>query len=727
MTIAAYVPLAAAVLNALLSLFILRAGVQGSSKFAYLLWGASITIWNFGTFQMFRVASAEAAMEWARFLQIGVIFLPISLFHLSTKVCGLTYRSQRLLLATFYGCGIALALTLFGTLFVADVRDAGYAWYSVGGPAFWIYAVLYLTVAIVTLILLWRAKTNATRFKLGQIRSLLWATAILIAGGSNDLLPIIGVHAYPLLGKPIFPIGSLCAIFYGILVGYSVLEHQLLDIHIGLSRVAAHVMRMAFLFLIGFTLMLIVSLLAPENSITPFAFWTSLAVLLASGFAASRWMPKLLGAGSESLERRLLGDHFEYQDKVRAFIERCRWQTDLDALLRDLHLLLVNTLKVRAYWLVLLDETNRAFTLARAHPEDSQPPIPDFQADSPAFRVFTEGRHQYLSLRSGVVDPPHQLAAAAREQLKMFPGEFAFPLVVIQQPVGLLIVGEKASGKEFTNIDTQLLISLAENVALIVNQISLKNQLLLTKELDLLGRMSRGMAHDLNNLTTPVWTLLQLLADGVPGETLRTELAPVATRNLQTMRDYIKEALFFSENLRPDFQTGRLDLLVQGVIESARQNKRKGKDIRYELVLCGDVLVDMDQVLIRRLLTNIIANAVDASPDPGSIKVEIIRLVKTEPGRDWIRVRITDHGSGIQSEDLNRIFQPYFTTKNTGDEDRGFGLGLVICRKIATLHEGKLAVSSQVGKGTIVNLDLPSRQKKPKALQSGTTASTRGQ
>jgi signal transduction histidine kinase len=725
MTIAAYVPLAAALLNALLSLFVLRAGVQGSSKFAYLLWGASITIWNFGTFQLFRVASAEAALDWARFLQLGVIFLPISLFHLCTKVCGLTYRSHRLLLATFYGCGIALALTLFTTWFVADVRDAGYAWYSVGGPAFWIYALLYLAVAILTLILLWRAKANATRFKLGQIRALLWATSILIAGGSNDLLPIIGVHTYPILGKPIFPIGSLCAIFYGILVGYSVLEHQLLDIHIGLSRVAAHVLRMAFLFLIGFTLMLIVSLLAPENAITPFAFWTSLGVLLASGLAATRWMPKLLGAGSESLERRLLGDHFEYQDKIRAFIERCRWQTEMDALLMDLHLLLVNTLKVRAYWLILLDETSRAFTLARAHPEDSQPPIPDFQADSPAFRVFTEGRRPYLSLRSGIAGPPHRLDAAAREQLKMFPGEFAFPLIVTQQPVGLLIIGEKASGKVFTSTDTQLLISLAENIALIVNQISLKNQLLLTKELDLLGRMSRGMAHDLNNLTTPVWTLLQLLADGVPSETLRTELAPVATRNLQTMRDYIKEALFFSENLRPDFQAGRLDSLVQGVVESARQNRRKGKNINYELVLCGEVPVEMDQILIRRLLSNIIANAVDASPDPGSIRVEVIRLVKTEADRDWIRVRVTDHGSGIQADNLNRIFQPYFTTKKTGDEDRGFGLGLAICRKIATLHEGNLFVSSEVGKRTIVNLDLPSRQKKPRVAGSGMHAAAR--
>src|SRR5262249_907543 len=123
----------------------------------------------------------------------------------------------------------------------------------------------------------------------------------------------------------------------------------------------------------------------------------------------------------------------------------------------------------------------------------------------------------------------------------------------------------------------------------------------------------------------PVWTLLQLLTEGVSSDSLRSELAPVAIRNIQTMREYIREALFFSENLRPDFHTGRLDVLVQEVVELARQNNRKGKDIQYSLSLVGEVRVEMDHVLIRRLLSNIIANAVDASQPHGKIDVELIR------------------------------------------------------------------------------------------------------
>jgi signal transduction histidine kinase len=69
-----------------------------------------------------------------------------------------------------------------------------------------------------------------------------------------------------------------------------------------------------------------------------------------------------------------------------------------------------------------------------------------------------------------------------------------------------------------------------------------------------------------------------------------------------------------------------------------------------------------------------------------------------------------DQGEGIQPENLERIFTPYFTTKNRGDEQRGFGLGLSICRKVVQIHGGTLKVTSQPKKGTTVLIDLPDRQ-----------------
>jgi signal transduction histidine kinase len=220
------------------------------------------------------------------------------------------------------------------------------------------------------------------------------------------------------------------------------------------------------------------------------------------------------------------------------------------------------------------------------------------------------------------------------------------------------------------------------------------------------------MAHDLNNLLTPVWTLLQLsIEESDSPKSLDLELLPVAMRNIKTMRAYIREALFFSENLRLDLHLGRLDLVIQQAVDQASQQAytKHKKNIDVSAVVPKDVLVEMDEVLILRLISNLISNAIDASPPDGQIKVHLTRFTQTNSG-NWLRIRVVDQGEGIPKENLPRILKPYFTTKNRGDETRGFGLGLAISRKITNLHGGNLSIASTLKKGTTVQVDIPARQ-----------------
>jgi signal transduction histidine kinase len=448
---------------------------------------------------------------------------------------------------------------------------------------------------------------------------------------------------------------------------------------------------------------------------------SSLCVLLVSTLTASLLFPRLIGSRLEHLERRVLGDRFEYQDQVRTFIEGMSWYGDLNALLNDLHDIFTRTFRLSGYHIILRDETSRVFSLLRSHPEEPPRPLPELKVQSPIFQYFEWHKAEYLALNTGYMRSGDSiLEKQAREQLATFSAELCFPLVSENEPFGLVLAGEKNDREPFTGTDIALLVTLVKSMSLMVNQIRLKTQILHAQELDLLGRMSRGMAHDLNNLLTPVWTLLQLSSE-VPGGGLDEELLPVALRNLKTMRAYIKEALFFSENLRPDLQLGRLDLVVRNAIDVARASRPKEMEIA--VTTPDEVLVEMDEVLIQRLIANLIANAIDASPAGSSVRVHLERLPKIEANREWLRVRVVDVGEGIPKENLSRILTPYFTTKNRGDENRGFGLGLAICRKIVTLHGGNLAISSQIRKGTTVQVDLPSRQLKPAPLPVPATAS----
>jgi signal transduction histidine kinase len=244
-----------------------------------------------------------------------------------------------------------------------------------------------------------------------------------------------------------------------------------------------------------------------------------------------------------------------------------------------------------------------------------------------------------------------------------------------------------------------------------MNQVRLKQQVQQAQEIELLGRMSRGMAHDLNNLLTPIWTLLQLSQEGVPPHEAG-DLVEVALRNIKVMRSYIHESLFFAEHLRPNFKLGRLDALISQAAEIIGTRKRRHRvDVLFNSP--GEVLVEMDEVLIQRLVLNIISNAIDASPQGASVRIEIERLGRRSGDVDWLRMRVVDSGKGIRPEDLERIYRPFFTTKDRGDETRGFGLGLAICRKIVELHHGTLHIASKPNEGTTVIADLPMRQVEP--------------
>ena len=708
------IPLTAAITNLALTLFVLTRDLRSALNRAYLLWGLSITVWNLGTFFLFSVEDESSAQFWSAFLHYGVIFLPVSLFHLCLLIAQI--KPPRWL-PVLYGWFGLLALMNVLNLFTSGVRYLGYAYYSVAGPGFWLFVLTYIVVAGATMVILFRKLQTLQRLHQARVKALLWANGILICFGWNDILPILGFDTYPFTKIHIFPFGSAAAIFYGIIVGYSVLQHHLLDIHVTLGKAAAHAVRLLFLFLIGLLLLLLINVFRP-NEFTPFAFYGSLGVLLASALVASIFFPRLFGKGDESLEQRILsdrfGDRFEYHDKVRSFMQEVQFYNNANQLLNDLDALLIKTIRIRSYQIILLDESTHVFTVFRAHPATPQTQLPDLRSNSPIFQLFQNTTATYLAFNLAYIMPGEtELESEARKLLARFEPEFCFPFFSGDEPFGLLLIGEKANGIPYTPNDLALMTRLVKNLSLILNQIRLKEQVLLAEELELLGRMSRGMAHDLNNLLTPVSTFLQLTADRIKGSTEgELELVPTCLRNVATIQAYVKDALFFSQNHTLRIAPDPVDQLIFRVVDLA-EPKLKRRQVRVVVGECPSISLEMDVFLMQRCLGNILSNAIDASAPEGLIRVELERLGGTDIGRDWVRIRVIDYGLGISRENLQRLSSAYFTTKDSGDEDRGFGLGLAICRKIILLHGGHLSITSEEKVGTTVTVDLPIKHPAP--------------
>jgi signal transduction histidine kinase len=135
--------------------------------------------------------------------------------------------------------------------------------------------------------------------------------------------------------------------------------------------------------------------------------------------------------------------------------------------------------------------------------------------------------------------------------------------------------------------------------------------------------------------------------------------------------------------------------LMESCLASALQATGAGASIRTEVNL-DSLEVILDEAVMRQALTNLIQNAVEAMPDGGTLSLSTVVL----PNK--LKIIVKDTGTGISPDAINKVFLPFFTTK-----DSGVGMGLALAHKIIVSHGGRIEVASTVGKGTVFMVVLP--------------------
>jgi len=279
-------------------------------------------------------------------------------------------------------------------------------------------------------------------------------------------------------------------------------------------------------------------------------------------------------------------------------------------------------------------------------------------------------------------------------------------------PSCVVAFGPKHSLRPYTYPDIQLLIELVELMDNILTQARVATRTAQIEKMEAAAMMSRGLAHDLNNLATPVSTFLMHMEDRVKPGSAEEEVLADAKHSIRVMQDYIRESLFFARRLVPDFQRLSPGELLESTIKST-QSRAQARGVAVGIGETTDASFTGDRALMQRLLQNLVFNGIDATPPGGRVT-----LSAAIAAHDRIHFSVTDEGPGVPAEIIDRVFEPYFTTKDTGDHVRGLGLGLAICLKISGLHNGEISIGKTTSGGAIFTASLPLNPRHPSNASS---------
>jgi PAS domain S-box-containing protein len=256
---------------------------------------------------------------------------------------------------------------------------------------------------------------------------------------------------------------------------------------------------------------------------------------------------------------------------------------------------------------------------------------------------------------------------------------------------------------------TQKIINYASIMVDITDRKKAEEERLKGHMLESIGFLAGGIAHDFNNL-------LNVIVGNIAVSKMSMRPGDKAYSRLDDAENVCGIASELSRRLIT-FATGgdplKKIVFLPGLLVNTISTLLKDSNIQTEFIIPDDLYrVAIDEGQMKQVISNLIINAKDAMPNGGklTVRAENLRISAQDsyPMRegDYLRISIADTGAGIPAENMAKIFDPYYSTKDTYSQ-KGLGLGLAVCYSIIKKHEGLMTVESQVGEGTIFYIYLP--------------------
>lgn len=226
----------------------------------------------------------------------------------------------------------------------------------------------------------------------------------------------------------------------------------------------------------------------------------------------------------------------------------------------------------------------------------------------------------------------------------------------------------------------------------------LEAQVLQANRLAGLGELAAGVAHEIRNPLTAIKGYTQVLEEELPLEDEKREYTGVIVKEVNRLDRIVRELLTFARPSQSCFQSVKLNGVLEETLVLINHSSFHQR-IKFVKICAEEIELEADPDQLKQIILNLLLNAAQAIPDQGEIRV----LAQSQG--EWVQIRFQDNGVGIPKENLEKLFDPFFTTR-----EQGTGLGLAMVHQLVVLHRGKVDVQSEWGRGTEFKVSLPLRQ-----------------
>lgn len=278
-------------------------------------------------------------------------------------------------------------------------------------------------------------------------------------------------------------------------------------------------------------------------------------------------------------------------------------------------------------------------------------------------------------------------------------------LTIFNKIEGKIVASHNSSKSSFLNEEQPLLDNVAiklgnllERIEIQKNETSLKRQMERADRLGILGEITAGIAHELNTPLANILGFAELLKDDLNKDNRATDDIDKIIQNAIFSREVVKKLMFFACEMPQEMKIVNIVPSIKSAIALLDASFKKA-EVKYIVKIEDEELfLRADIIQLTQIIFNLTINAIYFSPKNGIVTIEAFEI------NNDIVLKITDEGVGLSNEALEKVFQPFFTTKPTGD---GSGLGLSVVHGIVASHNGAIVVENNPNKGATFTVKLP--------------------